>query len=685
MPTLRRAVVALALAALGISTVPAAVGDAYRFTNVWNAHFSFTAENWQNMMPDEPTQGPFGRGGFGPGMFLAPSLMREGDANADSKVSKAEFGGLAEKLFTKWDTNRAGVIKQDDLRSGINALAGPMPGPGGPGGPGGRPGGIPLQGAQGKRNGLASASGVEFDYVPANIEIDGQAFTNVAVRYKGNGTWMNSRNTDKRSLKADLNDFVRGQKFHGVAKLNFHNSVTDASYMNEVLGYRLYRDAGVPAPRSAYARVSVTVPGTFDRQYLGLYSTIENVDGNFAEYHFRAKQGAIFKPVTREPFTDLGNDWAAYQQVYDPKTDLTAAQKQRVIDFSKLVSHAEDGEFAQKLGEFVDLDNLARYMAVTTWISTMDSILAIGQNYYVYLHPKTGKFHFIPWDLDHAFGQFSLLGTQELRENLSIHKPWQGEIRLLERIYKVPAFKDLYLARLREFSETIFRPERLLKQVDEVAAAIRPAVVDESETKLARFDKVVAGEAVPPDMSGFGPPPGPRGPGAPGGGGDVLIAGGPGRPGGPGGPGGFGAPGQGPGGPGGGMRFGGPPGMMQPAKPIKPFVAARAASVKDQLKGKSEGQKIDFGFGGPGGMRGFGPGMFMGPAFLNELDADKNGELSKTEFSEGFGRWFEKWDAGKSGSLDETQLLAGLNETFRPPGFGPGGPGSPGGPRPPGN
>ena len=40
---------------------------------------------------------------------------------------------------------------------------------------------------------------------------------------------------------------------------------------------------------------------------------------------------------------------------------------------------------------FLDLDNFSRYMAVTTWLSTLDSILGIGQNYYVYLHPKTGK------------------------------------------------------------------------------------------------------------------------------------------------------------------------------------------------------------------------------------------------------------------------------------------------------
>ena len=107
-----------------------------------------------------------------------------------------------------------------------------------------------LQGPEGKRNGLASAAGIEFKYVHANLDFEGIQFQNVAVRYKGNGTFMESRNSRKRSLKIDLNEFRPGQKLAGITKLNLHNNVTDGSWMNEALSYQLYRDAGVPAPRS---------------------------------------------------------------------------------------------------------------------------------------------------------------------------------------------------------------------------------------------------------------------------------------------------------------------------------------------------------------------------------------------------------------------------------------------------
>ena len=81
---------------------------------------------------------------------------------------------------------------------------------------------------------------------------------------------------------------VKGQKLAGETRLNFHNCVTDASWMNEVLSHRLYRDAGVPAAGTAYARVYVTVPGLYDHKYFGLYSVVRDMD-NGAEQEFRIR------------------------------------------------------------------------------------------------------------------------------------------------------------------------------------------------------------------------------------------------------------------------------------------------------------------------------------------------------------------------------------------------------------
>jgi spore coat protein CotH len=331
--------------------------------------------------------------------------------------------------------------------------------------------------------------------VHADLAIDGRRFDNVGLRYKGNGTFRNaSRGNGKYPLKIDLNKYVKGQKLAGVTTINLQNNVTDASWMNEVLAYRLYRDAGVPAPRSSYARVYLTVPGAPRREYWGLYSISENVDTNFALDRFGTRRGAILKPSTSRVFAHLGDDWARYTQTYDPKTDLTPDEQRRVIDFCRFVTSAGDEEFASRLSAYLDLEAFARYAAVLVWLANTDSLLANGQNYYVYLHPQTHRLLFVPWDQDGSFGNFGRFrGIRS--ESLDVSTPWQGNNRFLERVFAVEAFRTLYLAKLDEFSRTLFRSDRFAAQMAEIAPVIRSAIEDESAAQLRGFDSAVAGSA----------------------------------------------------------------------------------------------------------------------------------------------------------------------------------------------
>ena len=571
-------------------------------------------------------------------MIVAPAFLSQGDLNHDGRLSREEFAALARKWFAAWDTNNTGTLDLGKIQAGLNGTL--VQAGGGPGaragGPGNRGPGMMLQGAEGKRNGLASAMGIEFVYVHADLDFEGHRFQDVGVRYKGNGTFLESRNTLKRSLKVDLGKFANNPLLGGARILNFANNVTDASWMNEVLSHKLYRDAGIPAPRTAYARVFVTVPGKFDRQYFGLYALVENVDKYFVQRAFGTKHGAIFKPVTPALFNDLGPDWSAYQQTYDPRLSLFPEQAQAIIDLCQLVTRGDDTQFAARIGECLDLPEFARFMAIMVWLSDLDGILGPGQNLYLYLHPKSQLLEFIPWDQDHSFGQFAMRGSQEQRENLSIHKPWEGDNRFLDRMFKLEAFKRAYLANLQELSVTLFNPARFSNQVNEIATAIRPAVQEESEAKLARFDQVVAGKVL--SGGGFGP-------------------------------------------------FGG-----LGIKPIKPFAEARTRSIRDQLAGTSKGMTLGgFGFpgdgpggpGGPGGPQGFGPGTFLGGAFLRALDQDKDSSVSRDEFTQGFAKWFEAWNTDHRGVLTEEQLRAGINQDLSPfqggppqgfgppPGFGP--------------
>src|SRR6185369_7109003 len=138
---------------------------------------------------------------------------------------------------------------------------------------------------------------------------------------------------------------TKGQKLGSLDELTFNNMVADHSFMSDALGYEFFRDAGVPAPRTAYAYLTASVQGEWSRKPLGLYLMVEPVDAEFASDRF-SKKSAIFKPVTYQLFEHLGDDWSAYAAIYDLKTKATTEQQRRVIEFARLVSFTPDAEFA---------------------------------------------------------------------------------------------------------------------------------------------------------------------------------------------------------------------------------------------------------------------------------------------------------------------------------------------------
>ncbi len=608
------------LATQGASRLPQTSEDLFRLDRVWNIELNFARDQWRALQPVEPENLSFLSRVSGLALALGPMVFKAADANGDRQVTRLEFEKLGEQWFEKWDTDHTGQLTETQLRAGLTAaLALPH----------GALDSFLLQAPEEKRNGLSNARGIEFNYVHADLLFEGQSLPDVAVRYKGNGTYLQSAHQLKRPFKVDLNEFTKGQKLAGLAKLNLHNNITDSSWMNEALAYRLYRDAGIPAPRVGYARLRLTVPDLHTNTPLGLYTIVENIDSSFSGENFGTKKGLLLKPSTSQLFNYLGEDWDKYKQIYDPKTPVYATQAKRVIAFAKLLTESNDADFAAAVPDYVDFDEVSRFLAVTVWISTLDSILGMGQNFVIHLHPKTQKLQLIPWDLVHAFGQFGLRGSQEEREQLSIREAWNPEVRFLARLLKVPAFEEAYLARLVEFQATLFQPARLVQQVDELATVIRDSVRLDGEEKRARFEKAVAGEPVAPvrpfihngaevrpDRSGAkgSTPPSPE-PVDPGEFGNDL------------------------------------------AKPIKGFVGLRHASVAAQLSGTSSGKKLS-----PASARN--PGAWIATQWLDAMDENGDQVLTKTEFTSKFKKWFVDWDLRKAGVLNEDALKDGLSKVL---------------------
>jgi spore coat protein H len=471
--------------------------------------------------------------------------------NLDPSAGKPEdlFGPT--NLYTFHLTIARDQWKTMNEEDQLKPNAGPLPGnnrPGGFGPMGPGPGGPGM--------------GIEFKKGTGTLEFEGRSFGAIRVRFKGNSSFRFAGRFLKCSLKLDFNDVEKGRTFFGLTKLNLNNNAMDPSQLREALAYDIFRQGGVPACRTAFAKVYVTVPGRHDREYAGLYTVVEQVDERFLKVRYGAKGGMLLKPERLPGLPYWGDDWSAYTNRVQAKTAVAATDAARFIDFVKLLNQADDARFQAAVAEYVEVDEWLRFLALQTLLANMDSPLMTGHNYYLYLHPKSRKLIWIPWDLNEAFGGFLGGGTLDDQMKLSLDHPFTRVNSLAERLMQAPGVKDRYHQIVRGLLATNFNAGRLFPLMDSMASTIRSSLADDKMVSLAQFEAALSTVNQSQGLGGDTP-------GQP----DF-------RP---------------------GVR--GPGGFGRPRTPLKIFINQRVASAQLQLEGKTNGYV-------PVGMR---PGLMGGP------------------------------------------------------------------------
>src|SRR6202011_1683316 len=99
-----------------------------------------------------------------------------------------------------------------------------------------------------------------------------------------------------------------------------------------------------------------TVPGKYEKEYLGLYVFIEQVDRTFLKDRFKNGKGLLMKPEGVRGVEYLGEDWHRHRARYPPKHEPSRKEAQRVIDFARLVFRADDEQFRKEIGPFLDVE-----------------------------------------------------------------------------------------------------------------------------------------------------------------------------------------------------------------------------------------------------------------------------------------------------------------------------------------
>lgn len=331
--------------------------------------------------------------------------------------------------------------------------------------------------------------GVVFPFARGSFNADGQTYSDVGIRYKGNASYLNSAKALKRSLKIEFDHYNDdADRFYGLRKLNLNSGAMDPTKGREAFSFAVFRQVGAPAPRTAFAEVRLTVPNKFDKELLGLFTVIEQVDKQFLKDRFKNDKGLLLKPEGLRGFEYLGENWDSYKPRYLPKREPTTSEAQHIIAFARLIHRADDQQFAQEIGSLLDIDLFLRFIAANALVSNLDSIFSTGHNFYMYLHPATNKVVFIPWDMDLSLAGFPMIGTPNQQMDLSLARPINGQNRLISRLFAIKEIDDKYQALLKELVASVFTKEALLRDVETIEATTRLPKENEAKALAARHE-----------------------------------------------------------------------------------------------------------------------------------------------------------------------------------------------------
>jgi spore coat protein H len=353
-----------------------------------------------------------------------------------------------------------------------------------------------------------SPFGYHYAYVHADVEYDGRLYRDVGLRFKGNSSYLVAREL-KKPFKLDVNHYQKEQELSGISSLNFNNNAMDPEFLREAASYEFFRDAGVPASRTTWGLVYLSVESLHDKKLAGLYTLVEEVNKPFLKAHFGSSKGLLLKPENAFNLPYLGDDFAKYKKMYRPKTDGTPATRRRLIELLKLIHQADDATFEAKIDQNLDMPEFLRFIAANALLANMDSFLSTGHNFYLYIHPDTLKAHFIPWDLNLSFGTFDWVGTVEEQAKLSLKQPYVKANLLTERVLRIDRFARAYRAEAERIAKTCLarehfdarmkRMEGAIAQAEHVANVPHkalppklPAMYDLRNFAAARYDSVMA-------------------------------------------------------------------------------------------------------------------------------------------------------------------------------------------------
>lgn len=275
-------------------------------------------------------------------------------------------------------------------------------------------------------------------------------------------------------LLISFNENADGRGYQGLTELSVRPG---APVLNETLALSLTEMTGQPTQRYSY--ITYSVNGATTTRLL-----LEHPDENYASTVFDS-DGYLYKARAKSRLEYAGPDQSAYADQFKQINTVDTGNLQPLINFLKWLDSADDEEFARSLGDWIDVESFARYVATQNLLINGDDMAGPGQNYYLWYDLGTKKFTVVSWDLNLA----TMMGDVKLgpRDPMEFKPPSGFQLPtgmgpppgkelggniLKERFLASPAFTEVYDKAYWELYDQIYADGQALALLDSIAETV---------------------------------------------------------------------------------------------------------------------------------------------------------------------------------------------------------------------
>ena len=352
--------------------------------------------------------GPGGPGGFGGFNMPERELVKQFDKDGDKKLNASERKAAREMLAS------------EPARGGFGGRGFGPGGNAGPAAPGPKvekasvkpvPASVPLFDANTMRTVFFDFENADWEAemaafkntdieVPATMTMDGKAYKDVGMKFRGASSFMMVPEGRKRSLNVTMDAFVKDQAVLGFDSLNLLNSNGDPTYVKAILYLQAAREY-LPAARANFVRVVI------NDELWGVYASVEQVNKTFLKQWYKTDAGTRIKvpgsPGGRGGLEYWENDLPRYKQTFEMKSKDDPKAWDALVNLTKVLNTTPPEQLEKALAPILDVDGALRFLALDNALVNTDGYWVRASDYNIYLDP-TGKFHILPHDTNETFG-----------------------------------------------------------------------------------------------------------------------------------------------------------------------------------------------------------------------------------------------------------------------------------------